>query len=146
MSESLRVLLEDVGLGLAQLAAAIGYPTAALGSLRDGILQVADPETADDVEDRLQEIVRVCARLRVAGSSDPGALLEGGIVEGYAAIGWTLLCQGHEVALMDLAAGRNPEQVLNHYVPDWRERYWTDYETFLASDGNLSLRRKEGLS
>jgi hypothetical protein len=33
--------------------------------------------------------------------------------------------------------------VLDREVPNWREQYWTDYETFVAGDGNLSIRPKD---
>jgi hypothetical protein len=144
MSDAMRILFEDEGFGLNDLSHAVGYPVAALRAHRSGKLAEQDPTTAADVEDALGELVRVCERLKTAGSDDPATLLNCRVVEGYTATGWTLRQAGYEVALFDLAAGRDPEMVLNHYIPDWRQRYWTDYEVFPASDGHLSIRKKEG--
>ena len=35
-----------------------------------------------------------------------------------------------------------PEQVLDAWNPDWRERYRSDFEVFVAGDGNLAIRPK----
>ncbi len=35
------------------------------------------------------------------------------------------------------------EDVLSRYQPDWRGRYDSDFETFLAGDGELSIRMRE---
>lgn len=44
--------------------------------------------------------------------------------------------------LLDLAAGHaTPEDVLNRWQPNWRERYRSEFEVFEATDGELGIRR-----
>ncbi len=35
-----------------------------------------------------------------------------------------------------------PEQAMNDFMPEWRERFQSDFETFVAGDGNLSIRAR----
>jgi len=37
----------------------------------------------------------------------------------------------------------DPEAILTKFDPEWRERYRSDFETFVAEDGDVSLRMKE---
>jgi transcriptional regulator with XRE-family HTH domain len=36
-----------------------------------------------------------------------------------------------------------PEETMNEFDPEWRERYRSDFETFRDSDGNLGLRMRD---
>lgn len=40
--------------------------------------------------------------------------------------------------------GADPEVVLDHFDPGWRDRYATSVEVFLADDGLFGLRSREG--
>ena len=41
------------------------------------------------------------------------------------------------------AAGQeDPEVLLTEYDPEWRDRYRSDFETFIGADGNRSIRPK----
>lgn len=64
--------------------------------------------------------------------------------------------QGIPLAPMDLwAAGAyelvfeyaleqmSPEEMLDAFQPDWREAYASDWETFMAADGHLSIRSRD---
>lgn len=44
-----------------------------------------------------------------------------------------------EYALQELTA----EEVLDEFKPDWREAYASEWETFVAGDGQLSIRSKD---
>lgn len=164
----LRDLTDTEGFGLADIAAAIGYPVSILRAYRAGTLQQADPTTANDVARYVHDLGLLCAQLRHHGHPDPAVLLDCKLVEGYTVRGWDLyrpmdgercfgtdfpenqfaypLLQYGHGALCGLAEGSPAEVVLDHFVPDWRIRFWTDYEVFMAGDGNLSIRRKEGLA
>jgi transcriptional regulator with XRE-family HTH domain len=46
--------------------------------------------------------------------------------------------------VFDLAGGHSdPEQILTSFDPEWRDRYRSDFETFRAGDGRLSVRPKQ---
>jgi hypothetical protein len=158
-------LMDDLGFGMAELARAVGYPVAALRAFRFGALQEQDQITFEDIRFKLHDIAVMTARLgrhrgKDGGSTDESALFGIPLVEGYTATGWDLYrigdgdrCRrdargephGSHNGLCALAIGEKPELVLDRFVPDWRTRFWTDYEVFLASDDNLSTRRKPGL-
>lgn len=142
MSEPLRILLEDYGFGLSDVATGTGCPQGTLRALKSGRLAEKLPNAAQNVENSLWELVRVCTRLQRAGSDQPATLLTNPLVDGYTTVGWHALHAGCEVALFDLAAGRDPQAVLDHYLPSWREHYWTDYEVFSAADGHPAIRLK----
>ena len=36
----------------------------------------------------------------------------------------------------------DPEALMSQFDPDWRDRYQSDFETYVASDGNHSVRLK----
>ncbi len=156
------VLLDDLGFSLSQLATAIGYSSAALRAFRTGALKDQDPITHEDIRLRLGDIALLVSRLgrhrgKGSGGTDEAALFEIKVIDGYTAIGWDLYrpgdgerCarisrgrEGAHSALCELAEGANPATVLDKWVPDWRMRYWTDYETFLDLDGHMSIRRKK---
>ena len=45
--------------------------------------------------------------------------------------------------VFELASGHvDPEALLTEFDPDWRERYQSDFEVFVAGDGNRSVRMK----
>ena len=154
-------LLDDMGFSLAQLARAIGYPHAALRAFRSGALDT-DQTTFEDIRHKLHDIATMTARLgrhrgKTGGNHEEAALFEITLVEGYTASGWDLYtpgdgdrCRrdtrgephgGHN-GLCALALGEPAEQVLDRFLPDWRTKFWTDHETFLAEDGHRSIRPK----
>lgn len=46
--------------------------------------------------------------------------------------------------IFEFAAGHtDPEQILDAFEPNWRERYRSDFETYRSGDGNLSIRPKQ---
>ena len=48
----------------------------------------------------------------------------------------------HVLAFEYALQGMAPEQVLDRFQPDWRERYSSNFETYRAGDGQLSIRAK----
>lgn len=164
-------LLDDMGFSISQLAQAIGYPVAALRAFRSGDLD-RDEVTFDDIRAKLHDIGTMTSRLgqhrgKIGGNREEAALFETSVLEGYTAIGWDLYhypdgescayaCRGLQPGrkarergviaahngLCALAAGDNPEQVLDRFIPDWRTRFWTDYEITPDEDGELLIRHK----
>jgi hypothetical protein len=156
------VLLDDMGFGMSDLARAVGYPHAALRAFRSGRLAAADATTAEDIRFKLHDIAVMASRLgRHRGKDGAGpeeaTLFEVPLVDGYTATGWDLYrpgdgdrCRrtvrqepaGAHNGLCALVEGATSERVLDRFIPDWRTRFWTDYEVFIASDGDRSIRHK----
>ncbi len=78
------------------------------------------------------------------GIADPSQWLEVPIVPGYSVNAIDLYVAGKIDLLLEWANMRieSPERVLDLYDSKWRERYASDYETFEAPDGSLSIRRR----
>lgn len=55
-----------------------------------------------------------------------------------------LWAAGHFDLVLDYASGHaDTEQLLTSWDPQWRERYRSDYEVFIAGDGQRSIRLKD---
>jgi hypothetical protein len=55
-----------------------------------------------------------------------------------------LWASGERVLFFDYGTGHlAPEETLDKFDPEWRERYRTDFVTFRDEDGNLGLRMRE---
>jgi transcriptional regulator with XRE-family HTH domain len=55
-----------------------------------------------------------------------------------------LWAAGEQMLLFETASRHlTGEEVLDRFQPEWRERYASDFETYLASDGELSIRMRE---
>lgn len=55
-----------------------------------------------------------------------------------------LWSEGRPDLVLDYASGHtDPEDLLTTWDERWRERYQSDFETFRAGDGQLSIRPKE---
>jgi transcriptional regulator with XRE-family HTH domain len=53
---------------------------------------------------------------------------------------------GSYEALLELAAEQaSPEEVLDRWDPDWRERFGSEFEVFEVADGELGIRRSAGV-
>ena len=55
----------------------------------------------------------------------------------------TLYAANRADLVFEFASGHaDPEALLSEFEPDWRERYRSDFEVFVAGDGNRSIRMK----
>lgn len=55
----------------------------------------------------------------------------------------TLYAASRADLVFEFASGHaDPEALLSEFEPDWRERYRSDFEVFVAGDGNSSIRMK----
>ncbi|MFD8075829.1 hypothetical protein ACFV3E_24630 [Streptomyces sp. NPDC059718] len=55
-----------------------------------------------------------------------------------------LWAAGRRDLVLEHANGHSDtEQILNDYDPDWRERFRSDFEVYLDSDGEMSIRPKD---
>jgi hypothetical protein len=52
---------------------------------------------------------------------------------------------GRQDLVFEFASGHlDTDQILSAWDPSWRETYRSDYEVFIADDGQSSLRRRQG--
>jgi len=90
------------------------------------------------------------ARARQETNSDISLLCRGpGIAvplcDGYTVTPRHLYSFANAAALVDHAAGNVlAAELLDELAPDWREAYKSEYEVFLAADGQFSLRSRRG--
>ncbi len=55
-----------------------------------------------------------------------------------------LWADGHPELVFEQASGHvSPDDILDRWDPEWRERYRSDYEVFEAGDGGLAIRVKD---
>jgi hypothetical protein len=96
-----------------------------------------------DELDAIETLDRFLLDLHQAEEEDPAQFMSVPLVKGYTATGWRVYAAGGADLLRRHAAGAlSAKEMLALFDPDWHVRYWTDYETFEAGDGQLSIRRK----
>jgi hypothetical protein len=55
-----------------------------------------------------------------------------------------LYAEGRPELVLEHASGHSdPEQTLTSYDPEWRERFRSDFETYLEADGGMSIRLRD---
>jgi hypothetical protein len=92
---------------------------------------------------------KVAALVRLAQDGylkEPASWLEMPLEDGVAMTGLDLLVADRfDLVLELMTLDAEPRRVLDEFDPDWRERF-TDsvYEAFVAHDGQISLRMKDG--
>jgi hypothetical protein len=51
---------------------------------------------------------------------------------------------GHQRLVFEHAGGQEtPDTILSRFDPEWRQRYYSDYEVFTAGDGKRAIRLKD---
>ncbi|WP_258040067.1 hypothetical protein [Streptomyces sp. SM1] len=54
-----------------------------------------------------------------------------------------LYAEGQSTLVLDHAWGCDSEEILTAYDPNWRDRFRSDFEVYLDTDGEMSIRPKE---
>ncbi len=134
----LEVLADHYGMSWNHIAALAGVSPQSVLKWRKG--EAATGANRLNVA-RLGAFMDLLSEIRI---NDPSQWLEVPIVPGYSVNAIDLYIAGKIDLLLEWANMRieSPERVLDLYDSKWRERYASDYETFEASDGNLSIRRR----
>lgn len=95
--------------------------------------------------DRLAGLVAFLQMLDQVAVSSPARWIAVPLCEGYTVTPRHLYSVANAAALVDHAAGNvSAVELLDELVPDWREAYKSEYEVFLAADGQFSLRSRRG--
>ncbi len=137
VSALLGSLADHYGMSWSHIAELIGVSAQAVRKWRKGELATG--------ENRLN-VARVAAFLDLLTEmqiADPSQWLEVPLVAGFSITGLQLYRAGKVDLLLEWADKRidTPERVLDMFDPRWRVKYGSNYETFQADDGNLSIRR-----
>ena len=75
--------------------------------------------------------------------SEPASWFEMPLVDGAPVTPATLYAAEQVSLVFDYASEHSdPESVLNEFRPDWRDEYRSQFEVFVAGDGQRSLRVK----
>lgn len=134
--------LADAGFSWRDIAALVGVSVPAVRRWRLGESPTAQNRLA------IGRLVALIETLRDEHMvSGVASWMEMPIAVGAPVTAIDLVVAGREVDVVDLAAEHTTgEDVLDHWQPDWRERYRSDYEVFEASDGELATRPITGES
>lgn len=139
VSELLRDLASQWGMAWADAARMLKVSVPALRKWRTtgGV----SPENLD----RLAGLVAFFQMLDQVAVSSPARWIAVPLYEGYTVTPRHLYSVANAAALVDHAAGNvSAAELLDELVPDWREAYRSEYEVFLAADGQFSLRSRRG--
>jgi transcriptional regulator with XRE-family HTH domain len=143
--KSVPSLLDDLaverGMGWSDIAEVVGVSISAVRKWRKG---------GDASPDSRLKLARIAALLDVLEEKglvqDPAAWMEMDLPldAGYFIRPLDLYLEGHVAALIDLAEQRKTvTQVLDQVKPNWRANR-DDFEVFVDTDGERSIRRREG--
>jgi transcriptional regulator with XRE-family HTH domain len=138
MRELLDVVAVHYGMSWNQIAQLVGVSPQAVRKWRKG--EPATPENRFAVA-RLASLLDLLVELRIA---NPAQWLEVPLVSGYTVTALNILAARKVDLVIEWADLRidSPERLLDQFDSRWREKYKSEYETFVAGDDNLSLRRR----
>ena len=131
--------LSDLGLSWTQIATMISVSVTAVKKWRKG-----DGVTPENFN-RLAMLATICRLLPEFYITDPASWFEVRLLPDTPVRPMDLFAAGHDELLLDWASSHitEPERVLDKMNPEWREQYSTDFEVFVASDGEFAIRMKE---
>lgn len=135
--------LADEGFAWTDIARLVGVSIPAVRKWRTG-----KPATGDNVL-QLARLVALVAWLREEQMvSDVASWLEVPIVPEAPITRMDLLVDGQRDLLIRSQVGDEltPVAVLDEFAPGWHERYRSDFEVFIADDGQRSIRSKKSAS
>jgi transcriptional regulator with XRE-family HTH domain len=131
--------LADLGFSWRDVARMVGVSVAAIQKWRKGE-NVAGPN-----RQKLASLLAVCDFIAAHFCvEDVGQWFETPIIEGAPITPIDIWSEGHHLLFFEYVTQHvTPEQAMNDFKPDWREQFRTAFETFVAGDGNLSIRAKD---
>jgi hypothetical protein len=101
--------------------------------------------TTPENRQRLARLLAACDLIiRHRDTADIGQWFEMPLVQAVPVTPIDLWSAGEYNLVFEYALQHHdPEVLLDRFQPDWRERYNSDYETFLSGDGQLSIRLRD---
>ena len=130
------VSLADRGFAWRDIARLVGVSVPALRRWRQGESPTGDHRLAIA---RLVALVELLQSVHLI--TEVASWMEMPLSQNAPVTGIDLAATGRYEDLLDLAANHaSPEEVLERWQPDWRERYRSDFEIFDAPDGQPGIR------
>ncbi|MCA2302725.1 hypothetical protein JF770_04075 [Mycobacterium intracellulare] len=130
--------LADLGFSWRDIARMVGVSVAAIQKWRKGE-KVTGPN-----RHKLASLLAACDFIiSHLLAEDVAQWFETPIIDGAPITPIDIWSEGNYLVLFEYATQHmTPEQAMNEFRPDWRERFRSSWETFEAGDGNLSIRAK----
>lgn len=131
--------LADLGFAWRDIARLVGVSVPAIQKWRKG------GSTTPDNRRRLARLLAACDLIESHRSvADIGQWFEVPLVTGAPITAIDLWADGQQVLVFEYALEhRSAEAILDQFEPDWRTKYDSDFETFVAGDGQLSIRMRD---
>lgn len=140
-SASVAGLLDELtsirGMSWSDVATAAGVSVSAVRKWRKGGTATADSRNSLGRIAALLDVLDDCA------VADPAQWMEIRLPlsAGYTVRPLDLYAAGHSAAVIELAERRQAEQVLDHYVPGWRDER-SDFEVVIDAHGERIIRQR----
>jgi transcriptional regulator with XRE-family HTH domain len=130
--------LADLGFSWRDIARMVGVSVAAIQKWRKGE-NVTGPN-----RHKLATLLAACDFIIVHfHAEDVAQWFETPIIDGAPITPIDIWSEGNYLVLFEYATQQmTPDQAMNEFRPDWRESFRSNWETFEAADGNLSIRAK----
>lgn len=131
--------LADLGFSWRDIARMVGVSVAAIQKWRKGE-KVAGPN-----RHKLASLLAACDFIMAHfHAEDVGQWFETPIIDGAPVTPIDIWSEGNYLLVFEYATQHiTPEQAMNEFQPEWRERFRSNWEVFEADDGNLSIRAKD---
>ncbi|WP_345453890.1 helix-turn-helix transcriptional regulator [Arthrobacter gyeryongensis] len=131
-------LLADAGFAWRDLARMLGVSVPAIQKWRKG--EKSSGENRLKLAGLIAAIDLIASQFHI---QDIESWFEMPIVEGVPVTPIDLWAANQAFLVLEFASGHlNPEEALNRFDPSWRETYDSQFETFRAQDGQMSIRPK----
>ena len=130
--------LGDMGFAWRDLARIVGVSVPAMQKWRRG------EKASGDSRQRVASLLAACDLIRKHYMVEEiASWFEVPLVKDVPITAIDLYAHDRADLVFEFAHGQmDPEVLLTQYDPEWRERYRSDFETFVGADGNRSVRLK----
>lgn len=128
----------DLGFAWRDIARMVGVSVPAVQKWRKGV------KASGDSRARLASLLAACDLIALHYMVDEiASWFEMPLVAAAPVTPIDLYAANRADLVFEFASGHvDPEALLTEFAPDWRERYQSDFEVFVAGDGNRSIRMK----
>ena len=132
--------LGDIGFAWRDIARLVGVSVPAIQKWRRGERMTGENRR------RVARLIAACDFIlsHYYVNEDVASWFETPVHDGAPLTPIDLWSKGQSAIFFDYATRHiTPEEALNQFDPEWRERYRSDFETFRDADGNVGIRASE---